>query len=254
MISDWFAEPRPKLVVLDLDQTVWPFDAAEPRYGLPHQSTATLGGVLCQGGEARAFSEAADVIRALRHGSDGAGRGFAMAVASCNSRKEVCLSLLTKFGFMRDGGASCGGIDENLVEIYPGSKRTHFQRIFATCRVPYTDMLFFDDRGSNVRVSQGFGVVGHQVSPTQGLTREAFAAGLEAWRAQRRSRGALSSWLRPAPTEVCQPGTKLDRGRVVDISDDDQAPEGNGMAMPSLVGTLEDCNQGAEMVETIHVD
>ncbi len=28
-----FAEPRPKLVVLDLDQTVWPFDAAEPRYG-----------------------------------------------------------------------------------------------------------------------------------------------------------------------------------------------------------------------------
>lgn len=187
--------PRPQLVVLDLDQTMWPFDAAQPRYGLPHH--ASPPGVQCTATVAKAFSEAVAVVRELKAEASATSR-VRLAVASANSQAKVCCSLLRHLGLLQElaGG---GGIEEELMEIYGGcSKTVHLRRIFEKSAVPFSEMLFFDDAPHNIRAAERLGVVARRVAPSEGLTRKAFAAGLAAWSEQRASRRAMASWLRPS--------------------------------------------------------
>lgn len=67
----------------------------------------------------------------------------------------------------------------DYLQIYPGSKTTHFERIQRETGIQYEDMLFFDDESRNKNV-EVLGVVMQLVR--DGVTREEVDAGVRSWR------------------------------------------------------------------------
>lgn len=65
------------------------------------------------------------------------------------------------------------------LQIYPGSKTKHFQRLHADTGIPYEEMLFFDDEGRN-RDTEQLGVVMWLVK--DGVTRHEVDEGVKSWR------------------------------------------------------------------------
>ncbi|KAI9748634.1 MAG: hypothetical protein M1815_003093 [Lichina confinis] len=67
----------------------------------------------------------------------------------------------------------------DFLEMYPGSKKTHFKRIHAQSSVPYNEMLFFDDESRNRDVEQ-LGVMMYLVR--DGVTADEFDRAVAEWR------------------------------------------------------------------------
>lgn len=67
----------------------------------------------------------------------------------------------------------------DVLQIYPGSKTTHFERIHKETGIAYEEMLFFDDESRNKNV-EVLGVVMQLVR--DGVTREEVDAGVRSWR------------------------------------------------------------------------
>ena len=67
----------------------------------------------------------------------------------------------------------------DYLEIYPGSKTTHFEKIHEKSRVEYEEMLFFDDESRNRNV-EVLGVVMWLVR--DGVSREEIDRGVKSWR------------------------------------------------------------------------
>lgn len=67
----------------------------------------------------------------------------------------------------------------DYMEIYPGSKITHFNRLQKDSGLRYEDMLFFDDESRNKNV-ETLGVTMHLVR--DGVTRAEIDNGVKAWR------------------------------------------------------------------------
>jgi magnesium-dependent phosphatase 1 len=65
------------------------------------------------------------------------------------------------------------------LQIYPGSKTRHFQRLHADTGIPYDEMVFFDDESRN-RDVEGLGVVMWLVR--DGVTRNEVDEGVRSWR------------------------------------------------------------------------
>jgi magnesium-dependent phosphatase 1 len=77
-------------------------------------------------------------------------------------------------------GSSGRAIDYfDHMQIYPGSKTTHFTRIQRDSGIAYDEMLFFDDESRNKNV-ETLGVTMWLVN--QGVTRLAIDAGVKSWR------------------------------------------------------------------------
>ncbi|KIP03234.1 hypothetical protein PHLGIDRAFT_31887 [Phlebiopsis gigantea 11061_1 CR5-6] len=65
------------------------------------------------------------------------------------------------------------------LEIYPGSKIPHFQKLHEKTRIPYSEMLFFDDERRNNEV-ESLGVTFCLVQ--RGMDDRTFEKGLTEWR------------------------------------------------------------------------
>ena len=65
------------------------------------------------------------------------------------------------------------------MQIYPGSKTTHFERLHRESGIAYEDMLFFDDESRNKNV-EVLGVVMQLVK--DGVSREEIDRGVRSWR------------------------------------------------------------------------
>lgn len=77
-------------------------------------------------------------------------------------------------------GSSQRAIDYfNHLQIYPGDKTTHFERIHRDSGIAYEDMLFFDDESRNKNV-EVLGVTMHLVR--DGVSNHSFDGGVKAWR------------------------------------------------------------------------
>lgn len=67
----------------------------------------------------------------------------------------------------------------DYLEIYPGTKTTHFQRIHRDSGIEYSEMLFFDDESRNKNV-ETLGVTMRLVR--DGVTRVEIDKGVKEWR------------------------------------------------------------------------
>ena len=66
-------------------------------------------------------------------------------------------------------------------EIYPSSKLRHFDALQTASQFRYEDMLFFDDERRNIHEVRGLGVT--SIFVPNGMTQELWEAGLEEFRA-----------------------------------------------------------------------
>ncbi|XP_067832957.1 magnesium-dependent phosphatase 1 [Heptranchias perlo] len=161
---------KPRLVVFDLDRTLWPFWV--DTHVDPPFKKHTNGTVVDSAGRTiNLYPDVIDVLQSLRRD------GILMAAASRTGEVAGANQLLSLLK-----------LEQYFVqkEIYPGSKVTHFERIKHATGIQYSDMIFFDDERRNIVDVGKLGVVCILVS--NGMTVELLKDGLEKFEQLRKSR------------------------------------------------------------------
>jgi magnesium-dependent phosphatase 1 len=173
---------KPKLVVLDLDFTVWPFDCnkyIQPPFTFNGTNTIDKYGKL-----ANPYFDVPYILKILIE------LGIPVAIASRNPSSDFCKSLLQTIRIPDTTLSLWDAIpSENLFHAYSSGsygcgygKTKHFTNIQNSCNIAFSDMLFFDDNIENILVAQRSGVTSVHLSQSTGLTWGAFEAGLIVWR------------------------------------------------------------------------
>ena len=153
---------RPKLIVFDLDNTLWQPELYQMRGKKPKANK-----------DIKLTAGALDALHDL------AGDGWEKtqaAVASRATATDWAEKLLQDFKL--DHGQSIATLLPYR-EIYEGNKRKHLQRIREASGVAYCDMIFFDDYTENLGDAAHLGVMG--VHCPRGLTHEHWEGGLKAY-------------------------------------------------------------------------
>eukprot|EP00249_Psilotum_nudum_P027469 c35176_g1_i1 orf=361-861(-) len=141
------AQVLPRLVVFDLDYTLWPF-WCECRSKRDYPSL---------------YPQAKGVLNALKD------REVMMAVASRSPTPDIARVFLQKLNLMPLFVST---------EIYPSwnHKAEHFRNIQQKTGIPYSSMLFFDDEDRNTQTVSKMGVT--SVLVNNGITLEVLEEGL----------------------------------------------------------------------------
>ncbi|XP_020261730.1 magnesium-dependent phosphatase 1-like [Asparagus officinalis] len=141
-------ETLPRLVVFDLDYTLWPF-YCECRSKREMPSL---------------YPHAKGILYALKD------KGIDVAIASRSPTPDIAKTFLDKLGFQSIFVAQ---------EIFSSwtHKTEHFERIYRRTGVPFESMLFFDDENRNIISVSKMGVTSILVD--DGVNLEEFRSGLE---------------------------------------------------------------------------
>lgn len=139
--------PLPKLIVFDLDYTLWPF-WVDTHVTPPLKASATNDSAKDRFGETFKFYEdVPSILVALRE------KGITVGIASRTSAPDLGRELLRLLHVVDVDGKKRKALDYcDHLEIYPGSKLTHFTRLQKSTGLNYEDMLFFDDESRNKNV------------------------------------------------------------------------------------------------------
>jgi magnesium-dependent phosphatase 1 len=170
--------PLPKLIVFDLDYTLWPF-WVDTHVIPPLKTTSNHSSMNDKRGESFAFyNDVPSIIHSVTNiQSDTIARPL-LGLASRTSAPDLALTMLR--GLYIDKRKSSEFFDHQ--EIYPGDKRRHFEKLQKKSDVDYKDMLFFDDEARNRNV-ETLGVTMWLIR--DGVSRPEFDKGVEEWRKRR---------------------------------------------------------------------
>ncbi|KAH6633005.1 magnesium-dependent phosphatase-1 [Boeremia exigua] len=166
--------PLPKIVVFDLDYTLWPFWVDTHVSG---PLKATEGGLKVKDrfGEAYGFyNDVGGVLEALK------AKNILIGAASRTHAPDLGREMLKLLKIPSSSGSSTRALDYfDHLQIYPGNKTTHFERIHRDSGIEYDEMLFFDDESRNKNV-EVLGVTMKLVP--RGVTRDVIDEGVRGWR------------------------------------------------------------------------
>ncbi|KAJ3718191.1 magnesium-dependent phosphatase-1 [Lentinula raphanica] len=163
----------PKLVVFDLDYTLWDLWIDTHVTGPLHRDKNNVNEVLDKYNRSISFYEhVPQILHRLRTA------GVTIAAASRTSAPTLARSALNLLLGNKEGPVKAIEFFDQL-EIYPGSKLTHFKRLHKKTGIPYSEMLFFDDEHRNKEVEE-LGVTFHLVR--DGLDDRTFERGIAEWR------------------------------------------------------------------------
>ncbi|KAI4617185.1 uncharacterized protein J4E87_008425 [Alternaria ethzedia] len=166
--------PLPKIVVFDLDYTLWPF-WVDTHVTPPLKPVEGGLKVKDKYGEGFGFyNDVGGVLEALKH------KNILIAAASRTCAPDLGRETLKLLKIPSANGSSSRAIDYfDHMQIYPGSKTTHFQRIHRDSGIEYEEMLFFDDESRNKNV-EVLGVTMQLIK--DGVTRDEIDRGVQSWR------------------------------------------------------------------------
>ncbi|MCJ1262105.1 hypothetical protein MMC22_001975 [Lobaria immixta] len=181
--------PVPKMLVFDLDYTLWPF-WIDTHVTPPLKAKSGGGGSLDRCGECFSFYPAApDVLISLA----ALPSPPILSLASRTHTPDLAITLLKQLQLRttqpltsisssssRNHNPSKRALDFFAhPQIFPSDKRTHFARLQKATGIPYDEMLFFDDERRNLNV-ESLGVVMHLV--LNGVSMVEVDGGVRAWR------------------------------------------------------------------------
>ncbi|CAG7836422.1 unnamed protein product [Allacma fusca] len=152
---------KPKLLVFDLDYTLWPFWV--DTHVTPPFSKKSNGVVVDSYGQKVTFyEEVPKVLEELK------AEGYLVGIASRTGEVRGAESLLKLFGW--NAFIDCK-------QIYPGCKLKHFKKIKEALDVEYEDMIFFDDEQRNITDLRTVGVLSILVK--NGVTKNVIQVALD---------------------------------------------------------------------------
>lgn len=123
---------KPKLLVFDLDYTLWPFwvdTHVTPPFKKKGNDVVDAHGHII-----RYYKEVPEILKRL-------SEEYELGVASRTSEIQGAKQLLNLFNWDKYF---------KYKEIYPGSKVSHFSKIQKASGIDYKDMIFFDDEHRNI--------------------------------------------------------------------------------------------------------
>lgn len=185
--------PLPKLLVFDLDYTLWPFWIDTHVTPPLKRLVGARAGFAAQdryGGEYGFYPGVPSVLAACHR------RNIPVAAASRTHTPELANELLGMLkvdmsaDVKQEGEAkdqpdrykTARDLFANL-QIYPGSKIRHMSKLHKALNIEYNDMLFFDDEARNRDTERELGVCFCLVR--DGVDRGVIDEGVRAWRKRR---------------------------------------------------------------------
>lgn len=168
--------PLPKMIVFDLDYTLWPF-WIDTHVTPPLKPTP--GGLTIKdryGDSYGFYNDTAGILSAIKQ------RNIILSAASRTCAPELAREALKMLKIPgstpASGGRHAYGLFDHL-EIFPGDKKSHFAKLQKKTGLRYEEMLFFDDESRNRNV-ESLGVVMQLVN--SGMSKKEIDRGIEAWR------------------------------------------------------------------------
>lgn len=163
-ITLWHQKLRPKLIVFDLDDTLWLYTLeydTHPPFRLQN------GTVFDAKGKAiHPFPEVSAILKFLNQ------HKFRIAIASrCSIRPsaEQLIGLLGWTDYFQH------------LEMYSKPKTEHFSELHVVTKIPFEDMLFFDDDKGNINNVSKLGVTCIHVDDREGVTWQNLQEGFNAF-------------------------------------------------------------------------
>ncbi|KAI9838348.1 MAG: hypothetical protein M1819_005616 [Sarea resinae] len=161
----------PKMIVFDLDYTLWPF-WVDTHVTPPLKAKDNNSRAEDRWGESFTFYQ--DVPQILQDLQEGQ---ILVGAASRTAAPALARDMLNLLHVAPSNRKAFEYFD--YMEIYPGSKKTHFNKLHKRSGIAYQDMLFFDDESRNRNVEE-LGVTMRLVR--DGVTKEEIDLGVRAWR------------------------------------------------------------------------
>ncbi|GJQ76904.1 hypothetical protein Trydic_g15105 [Trypoxylus dichotomus] len=154
------SETLPKLIVFDLDYTLWPF-WVDTHVTPPFRKSKDGNIIDLYNAKIKCYPQVPQVLQKLHE------QGYILGVASRTGEINGAHQLLNLFNW-----------EEYFTykEIYPGCKVTHFKRIHTKSGIDFKDMIFFDDEHRNVSDLNREGVV--SILVRDGVTEKVVSEGL----------------------------------------------------------------------------
>ncbi|KAF2426548.1 putative magnesium-dependent phosphatase P8B7.31 [Tothia fuscella] len=169
--------PLPKLVVFDLDYTLWPF-WVDTHVTPPLKAQEGGAKVKDRYGEGFGFyAEVGGVLATLQR------LNIKIGAASRTETPDLARDMLKLLKVPTPNGPVKAIELFDHLQIYPGSKIRHFEKLQQQTGLAYEEMLFFDDESRN-RDTEKLGVVMWLVR--DGVTRAEFDEGVKSWRKRNR--------------------------------------------------------------------
>ncbi|KAL6812966.1 acid phosphatase domain-containing protein [Trichoderma sp. SZMC 28013] len=187
--------PFPRLIVFDLDYTLWPFWVDTHVTPPLKINPAHTGATDRTGEEFEFYSEVPEILAVLPYLNH--PNKIKLGVASRTSAPALARELLKGIhipptaSFAEDDGNNKKAAGKKKVsidvfdgglEIYPGSKIKHFEALQKRTGIRFEDMLFFDDEPRN-RETERLGLTMKLVP--DGVSWEEMGKGIELWRSRR---------------------------------------------------------------------
>jgi magnesium-dependent phosphatase 1 len=187
--------PVPKMLVFDLDYTLWPF-WIDTHVQPPIRATVPGGFEIRDrsGRDLAFYPEVPGILRALQDKSVVVGAASRTSAPTL-ARRLLGLLQIPGRTSERDGAGDASSSSPapstssttaaaavsffDHMEIYPGNKIAHFKQLQKKTGLAYEEMLFFDDESRNKNVEE-LGVVMYLVQA--GVSRSEIDAGILSWR------------------------------------------------------------------------
>ncbi|CAH1971685.1 unnamed protein product [Acanthoscelides obtectus] len=149
-----------KLIVFDLDFTLWPY-WADCHIQSPYRIASNEKIIDSAGNIVECYPDVPEVLADLHK------KGYILGVASRCPDREGCRQLLNLFGFNKY---------LKYIEIHDCHKFQHFEKIKKSSGVDFSEMMFFDDDKNNIRDISSMGVV--SILVREGITKQVVDDGI----------------------------------------------------------------------------